>query len=239
VTAGQPVSVLMVVRDGGAYLAAALDSVLGQTLPPAQVVVIDDGSTDGTLEVLHAYGSAVSVLTQPPTGVAAGMNKARRAAKHSLLAYLDADDLWEPDSLECRHERLTADDAPDVVGGLTLQFVSPELTRDQAAGYRVDERPTRAALFGALLFHRARTSRFGPLDEPVRLAPAVDWVGAARLAGITEAWVDQVVLRRRVHLNNSSTAPAAREYAGLFDAVRRQHRRRTGERPPGGVRPTA
>jgi len=79
----------------------AIDSVLGQTRPPEQIVVVDDGSEDGTSVALRQrYGDAIVLLTQPNRGVAAARNAGIAAATGELIAFLDSDDYWLPGKLE-------------------------------------------------------------------------------------------------------------------------------------------
>jgi glycosyltransferase involved in cell wall biosynthesis len=86
------------------YLREAIDSVLGQTRPPDQVVVVDDGSTDATPDVLASYGSAVEVVGLAHSGnPAAVLNAGLRAARGDLVALLDSDDIWLPDKLALQH----------------------------------------------------------------------------------------------------------------------------------------
>ena len=125
------VSVLMVVRDGARYISSAVTSILEQTVPPTQVVAVDDGSTDGTAEILRSFGRSITVVSQPPSGISAALNRALRHVRHDLVAFLDADDLWEPNAIELRLTRLAESDSPEVVGGATVQFVSPEVERLQ------------------------------------------------------------------------------------------------------------
>jgi glycosyltransferase involved in cell wall biosynthesis len=220
----------MTVRNGERYLAEALRSVLDQTWPPDEIVVVDDGSTDGTPDVLREFAGDVTVLTQPPSGVAVALNRALDHATHDVIAYLDADDFWEPDAVERRLSRLQESDRPACVGGETRQFLSPELDPATAARFHVDLEPARAAVFGALLIRRDCLERVGPLDDSVLLAPAVDWIARSRRMGIATTWIDGVVLHRRIHENNSSAVSAASNYAGMFDVIRRQQRRREADR---------
>src|SRR6185503_21145269 len=106
------------------------DSILEQSVPPDEVVVVDDGSVDGTPAVLSAYGDALRVIQQAASGQAAAINAAVAAATGTVLAFLDADDTWEPDAQRVRLERLHQPDAPDAVFGSIVQFVSPELGPD-------------------------------------------------------------------------------------------------------------
>jgi glycosyltransferase involved in cell wall biosynthesis len=220
------VSVLMTVRDGERYLAAALESVLAQSVAADEIIVVDDGSVDGTVDVLRSFGRAVTVVAQPRTGMASGLNRALRHTQHDIIGFLDADDLWEPDAIELRLDRLGGADAPDAVGGAMTQFVSPDLDPAAAARFHVDGAPTRGALFGALLFRRHRFDRFGPLDESVQLAPSIDWMARARSSGLRTAWIDPVVLRRRIHVSNMSITTRGPNYGAMLEVVRRHQQRR-------------
>src|SRR4029450_204147 len=93
------ISVLMPVRDGAAYLAASIDSVLGQDFENFELVVVDDGSTDATADILHRYAprdSRVVILRQEREGLVAALNRGLAAAKAPLIARLDADDTALP-----------------------------------------------------------------------------------------------------------------------------------------------
>jgi glycosyltransferase involved in cell wall biosynthesis len=107
------VSVLLPVHDGERFLAEALDSVLGQTLAELDVVVVNDGSTDGTAAALARYDdSRVRVVHRPHGGLVAALEWALREAGAPLLARMDADDVSLPERLERQVGVLQAN--PDV-----------------------------------------------------------------------------------------------------------------------------
>lgn len=92
-------SVIIPSYNNGPTLARAIDSVLAQTYPAHEIIVIDDGSTDGTAEVIQAYAGRVVYHRQPNSGVAAARNKGVAIATGDWLAFVDADDEFTPDRL--------------------------------------------------------------------------------------------------------------------------------------------
>jgi glycosyltransferase involved in cell wall biosynthesis len=81
-------------------VANAIDSILNQTRPADEIIVVDDGSSDGTRDLIAGYGDRIRYVYQENQGVAAARNTGLRNAKSTYLAYLDSDDLWEPSKLE-------------------------------------------------------------------------------------------------------------------------------------------
>lgn len=94
------IAVVIPTRDRAAVLPRALDSVLGQTAPPAQCLVVDDGSSDGTEALIRRCYPGVTYLKQPPRGVSAARNLGVRHAEAEWVAFLDSDDCWMPGKLE-------------------------------------------------------------------------------------------------------------------------------------------
>lgn len=108
------VAVIVPTYNRAAHIGAALDSILSQSEPPEEVIVVDDGSTDDTLAVLAAYGNRVRVIAQANTGVSGARNAGARAARADWLTFLDSDDLWCPDRMRLLRADLAEADA-DVV----------------------------------------------------------------------------------------------------------------------------
>ena len=92
------VSAVMAVYNGERFVREAVDSVLGQAYRPLEVIVVDDGSTDGTAAVLQSM-DGVRYVHQPNAGQPAALNHGIRLAGGALLAFNDADDVWTPDKL--------------------------------------------------------------------------------------------------------------------------------------------
>lgn len=102
---GTLVSVIIPCFNYESFVAGAVESALRQTLPPLEVIVVDDGSTDETVGRLRGFGSQIHLIRQSNNGVAAARNAGAAAASGKFLAFLDADDTWHPEKLERQMER--------------------------------------------------------------------------------------------------------------------------------------
>ena len=113
-------------------IATALRSVFDQTLRPAEVIVVDDGSTDGTTRVVQTFAPDVTLLRQTNSGPAAARNHGIREAKSEWIALIDADDSWMPRKLE-KQAKLLADDVALVHSNVVDSFDqgSPEVTFEE------------------------------------------------------------------------------------------------------------
>jgi len=102
------VSVIIPAYRAAGTIGRAIDSLLTQTRPPDEIVVVDDGSPDDLSTALESYGDRVVLARKPNGGAASARNHGIELARGELLAFLDADDYWEPDKLE-RQLRVFAD----------------------------------------------------------------------------------------------------------------------------------
>lgn len=197
------ITAIVPVRDGERYLAAALDSVLSQSRPPDEVIVADDGSADGSAAVAEGFGDRVRVLRLEPRGPSAAVDSAMAEAQGDVIAMIDADDLWTPDKLEVQLEELGSGGRPDLVWGAVEQFISPDLGDEERSRLRTPLPSGPAKIRGTLLARRDAIERAGPFAAgEVAVGEFVDWYMRAADAGLTEAMVDRVVLRRRIHAAN-------------------------------------
>lgn len=113
------VSVLLPVRDAAPVLSASLDSLAAQTLADHEVVAVDDGSADGSGELLRSRARSdarLRVLSSAPHGLVRALNRALAEARAPLVARMDADDVCRPERLRLQAERLETDAAVDVLG---------------------------------------------------------------------------------------------------------------------------
>lgn len=197
------VSVIVPCYNTEPYLGAALESVCTQIPAPDEVIVVDDGSTDASASIAEQFGPTVRCYRQPHRGAGAARNAGLAVAHGTFIAFLDADDLWTPDSLACRVDVLAGDVGVDVASGLVEQFISPELSDEVQRAYVCPPGVSRARVPGTMLIRRAVIDRIGAFDETLRVGEAVDWVSRADAAGTVFRIVERVVLRRRIHGANT------------------------------------
>lgn len=94
------VSVIIPTYNRGRMLKSAIDSVLAQTFQDFELIVVDDGSTDDTPQLLHTYASRITVIRQDNRGVSAARNRGIEHSSGKLIAFLDSDDHWLPAKLD-------------------------------------------------------------------------------------------------------------------------------------------
>lgn len=105
------VSVIIPTYNAAEYVRDAIGSALSSTRIPLEVIAVDDGSTDGTLQILESYGDSIRRFRQPNGGPYRARNLGAKYARGSWLAFLDADDKWERDKLEKQIECAEIDTA--------------------------------------------------------------------------------------------------------------------------------
>lgn len=121
------ISVVIPTYNYGKFVCQAVDSVLAQTCPPLEIIVVDDGSTDNTRELLKTYGNRIQYIYQENRHLSAARNTGIRAAKGEWIAFLDSDDLWHPQKLERISNIITTHPELSAVStdGITFQDQPP------------------------------------------------------------------------------------------------------------------
>jgi glycosyltransferase involved in cell wall biosynthesis len=212
------VSVIVPAFNAEKTLAETLRSVAAQTRPADEVIVVDDGSADATADIAAAV-PGVRVLRHGNAGTGGALNAGLRAARHALLAFLDADDLWDARCLEVHLSHLERLPQPAASVGWVAEFVCPSLSSEAAARFR--PRPPQAGwLSGATLVGRPVFERAGDFNPALRSQAWMDWAGRARQAGVHFGVVRDTVLRRRLHPDSLSVSARAQGRAGMLDVVK-------------------
>ena len=196
------ISVIIPVYNGERYLAEAIESALAQTYRPVEIIVVDDGSTDGTARVAERFSPPARLFFQTKSGVGPARNRGVSKARGSFLSFLDADDLWPPDRLSCQMAAFNADPTLDMVFGHAQQFISPELTGRGKVKLDRAREVMPGYLASVLLIKRESFFRVGTFATNWRVGEFVDWYLKAKEAGLKSTMLDGVVLKRRIHTEN-------------------------------------
>lgn len=223
------VSVVIAAYDAEAYLAEAIESVLDQTVPPDEVIVVDDGSRDGTRGVIERFGSRIVALTQANGGQAVAVNRGLAAARGELIGFCDADDLWTPCKLALQLPLLERDGALDAVFGKVQQFVSPDVPEELRARLSPSVEIMPGELKQCMLIRRCALDRIGPFDETLPATFFIAWLGRAKQHGLRSAHVGDIVVRRRLHRGNGGRTNTDAQNLQTLMALRQAIK---AQRPP-------
>jgi len=228
------VSVVIPFFDAHRFLAEALASVLAQGYTPLEVLLVDDGSTDGgadSVAHLMAADDRVRLLRQwPNQGPAAARNRALREARGTFVAFLDADDLMVGDRIAFQVDYLDTHSGVDVVLGEADHFTETGIDPPPWHGDRPTTTRHRYRNPMTMLARRTVFGRVGLFDPSYRVGEDMEWLLRAGSAGVTIVTVDRVLIRRRFHGANLTYATSQMQAAtrrSLLALVRRRVAERT------------
>ena len=148
--AGIAVSVVIPTRNRVAWLVTCLESVKSQRVPPSEVIVVDDGSTDGTSDMLRLHYPDVRVVHTHGIGPAGARNLGIDQATSEYIAFLDSDDLWYPDTLAHVVSVLTSSRLPAMLCGRVVTFDGDDAATPPASDHRVISYRASEGLLAAL-----------------------------------------------------------------------------------------
>src|SRR5213076_1125987 len=139
------VSVVVPLFDGAAFIAEALQSILGQNYAPLEIIVVDNGSNDDGGDVAAAFGPPVRRVHQAHGEVGKARNHGVQLATGDLIGFLDADDRYAPGKLLRQASILELDPSVDLVSGAVSEFIADDLQANERAALRtpVSARPAR------------------------------------------------------------------------------------------------
>jgi glycosyltransferase involved in cell wall biosynthesis len=205
------------------YINRALTSVLEQSRPPDEIIVVDDGSTDATGAVLESYRARLRVVRQENSGPAAARNHGIGLAKGQVVCFQDADDEWHREKLA--KQLALFDSRPDVgicitrLRNVWAEHLDAERRR---LGAHVFANDPPGYVFQTSLIRRDVFVRVGMLDEKLRRAEDIEWFARARDAGVEVALLPEVLVYRHLHGANTSVADettASERYAQLLEIM--------------------
>lgn len=202
----EKVSVIIPNYNYGRFLRQSIESVFDQTLTAHEIIVVDDGSVDDSVEVLNSFGSSIRVVVQKNAGVAAARNKGVEIATGDFFAFLDADDYWYPQKLEKQIQKFSSDTEIGFVHcGSTYVDQKGARIKDYVVGeegWLADEllKFKPVVIANTLVIKRKYFSKIGGFDTKRELHPSEDWDLCYRLSRICKlGFVREPLLYYRQH----------------------------------------
>ena len=193
--ATQPiVSIIIPCYNAKQWVQEAIESCLNQTYPNIEIIVVDDGSTDGSLEILRRYLPRIRLETGPNRGGNSARNRGFALSRGEYIQYLDADDYLDADKI-ARQVRFLEETKADVVyGDLRYRRHLPDvsfsyLDRIQVSGVQQDILASLLSFWGAqvnggaVLYRRQVVNQVGGWDETLRAAQDTDFLTSVALSG--------------------------------------------------------
>ena len=199
------ISCIIPVFNGERYLGEALDSILAQTYRPIEIIVIDDGSTDGTGELVAQYGDRIRYFRQNNEGAPTARNAGLSAARGAFVAFLDSDDLWHPEKLERQMARFEARPELDLCVTHLQRFWIPQLETERK---RFQDHRLAEVLPGyitqTLLARRNAFDSVGNFNASRRVGDPMDWFLRAAEQRVVMELLPDLLVYQRMHESNLS-----------------------------------
>lgn len=224
------VSVVIASYNQAKYLGYTIESVLHQTYSNIELIVVDDGSTDHTKEVLSRYDGRLKSIWQPNSERGAARNRGLCEAMGEFIAFLDADDLWMPEKLAREVNVLIEHPNIGVVYSDVLVIngagsVTGRVRKPSRFGWVTRELLiSNFVSFSANLMRRAAAIRAGGFPEDRLISGSEDWVFWVKVSTLTQfAHLNDVNCMYRVHPENTSSNATAMERAMRHAAAEVEH----------------
>ncbi|MFC1575591.1 glycosyltransferase family 2 protein [Gemmatimonadota bacterium] len=197
------VSVVLPAFNCAEFLGDAIESVVAQRYGPMEVIVVDDGSTDDTPQVIESYEDRIVSRRQANAGVASARNLGLKMAAGEYVAFIDGDDLWPQDKLAIHMAAMGADPELEMTIGLT-QLITEGGSQRPVKAFGD---PWYSPVFGAMVCRRSVFDGVGLLDEGLRTEEDLDWFVRAREQDVRRQLVDAVSVFYRRQSDSLTSSP--------------------------------
>lgn len=215
------VSVIMPVYNTEKYVSESIRSILGQTYQNIELICVNDGSTDGSLDILKSFGDAIVIIDLlKNSGIGAARNAGIRIARGTFVAFADADDIWNPRKLEEQMEQFQNDPLLDISFCMIENFLSPDVSPEVKASRSFPTGPIAGQISGTFVVRASSFGRIGLLNETYRVGEFIDWMARAQEARLRSEMIGRVLYLRRVHeTNTAGNRPAQADYLRIMKAA--------------------
>ena len=198
------VSVIIPTYNSEIYLSESINSILSQSYTNFEIIIIDDGSTDNTRQLITKFGDRVQYIYQEHMGISSALNNAIKYSSGIYLSFLDADDLWTSNKLKLQLSLIMDKPEIDMVFGHISQFISPELSTKETKNFHCPNSPMPGYSRTAMLIGKESYSRVGSFSEKYTTGEFIDWYLRAQDVGLKSYLLSDIVLMRRIHKNNTT-----------------------------------
>lgn len=206
------VSVIIPVYNGERYLAEAIKSVLAQTYQNFELIVINDGSTDNTSNIIARYQDSLQSAYQPNAGLPASLNLGISLSRGEWIAFLDADDLWLEEKLSRQIRMVVENPEIEIIFGHVQQFLSADLDEFTQNKIYCSPVPIQGYLKITMMTQRKAFEKVGLFKEDHSIGDFIEWYLRASEANLNIHMLSEVVAKRRLHAwHTTDNSPESRK----------------------------
>ncbi|MCX7121898.1 MAG: glycosyltransferase family A protein [Gammaproteobacteria bacterium] len=196
------ISIIVAVWNGEKYIEEAINSILNQTYLNKEIIIVNDGSTDKTTDIIKKFSDKVICINQENHGLFISQNRGVKIATGDYLSFLDYDDIWENDKLSKQMELMQKEENDPIVFMRIKQFICPSLTSEDRKKIGFYEQELPGYIAGTLLISKERFNQIGFFEEKRQLGGFIEWYFRVLEKNIPTKITDAIGLHRRIHNDN-------------------------------------
>ncbi len=226
---GDLISVVLAVYNGEKYLHEAIASVISQSYGNLELIIVDDGSTDTSKDIIQAFNDErIRYFYQANQGQPRALNNGISNAKGKYLTFIDADDLWDRDRLSVQYSYLQDHPDIDLLFSHIRQFISPELTDAEKENLFIPkvEQPGISKI--SLFCLTSCFMKVGMFSDAYAVGDFIEWYNRAKELNLNTEVLKSVLAHRRIHKSNMGIVQAHKrgEFARIMKAALDKRRSR-------------
>lgn len=214
------VSIVMPAYNAGKYIVEAVESVFQQSYSPIEMIVVDDGSTDDTVEKLSRFESDIKLIISSHQGTASARNIGIKQARGQLIAFLDADDTMHQDKIKFQVDEFLTDLNLDLCYTMFNNFLTPDADEGLKRTRPQKEGPIKGCVCGTTMIKKDAFDKVGYFDTTLRVGEFIDWYARATDLGLKVKFIERDLYNRRSHAGNitATQQQSFKDYAKLLRA---------------------
>ncbi len=211
------ISAIIPLYNQGKYIAEALDSIFNQTYPVNEIIVVNDGSTDNSLQVIRSFSDKIILIDKPHSGIQDTVNEGLKKATGDFISFLDADDRWTKTKTEIQLQLLSQNPSVDMLFGCAKRFymiVENNIETEK----NIDVLPGNTRVGG--LFKKDVFEKIAYKTTATNVHEFMDWLNRAKEAGLTFMNHPDIVFERRIHDSNQGVLNKELQRQQYFTSIK-------------------